>query len=123
MALYKRHQLGQTAEQIASVYLQDKGFILIEKNYHCRQGEIDLIMQDKKQIVFVEVRCRKGSAYGNALESITPFKTKKIIRAATHFLQVKKWLYKVSSRFDIIVIHPIQGEMRLQWLKNAFPAE
>lgn len=123
MVLYKRHQLGQTAEQLASAYLQEKGFTLVEKNYHCRQGEIDLIMQDKKQIVFVEVRCRNSSAYGNALESITSFKTKKIIRAATHFLQMKKWLYKVSSRFDIIVIHPIQGEMRLQWLKNAFPAE
>lgn len=123
MALYKRHILGKDSEEYAKGYLQEKGFKLIEQNYRCAQGEIDLIMLDCNQIVFVEVRCRNHHHYGNALESITPGKRRKIILGAKHYLQVKKCLYKVISRFDIIVIHPRHGEMQLQWYKNAFSAE
>lgn len=120
---YKRHITGQQAEKQAQRYLETKGMTLIQANYQCYQGEIDLIMLDGNHIVFVEVRSRARIEYGNALESITPSKIKKIIRAATHFLQKKNWLYSVPSRFDVIAIHPTNGELQLEWIKNAFLAE
>jgi putative endonuclease len=123
MDIYKPHQIGIDAELDACRYLLKKGYTLLDKNYSCKQGEIDLIMQDQDDIVFVEVRIRHNIAFGNALESITRSKMNKLIRAATHFLQEKKWLYKVNSRFDVIAIQPVKGEMRLEWLKNAFTVD
>lgn len=120
---YKQHTAGQAAEKQAQLYLEKRGLILIQTNYQCYQGEIDLIMRDGNDIVFVEVRSRTRIDYGDALESITPSKMKKIIRAASHFLQKKNWLYSVSSRFDVIAIQYQHGQQQLEWIKNAFLAE
>jgi len=100
-----------------------QGFRLLEKNYRCRCGEIDLIMQDQKDIVFVEVRNRSRTDYGNAFDSIDRRKRAKLIKTATYYLQVKQWLYKVHSRFDVIALHPVAGSIKLEWIKNAFTAE
>lgn len=112
--------LGKKAEELACAFLEKQGLTLIEKNYRCFCGEIDLIMQDKQHVVFVEVRSRSRTEYGNALESVNYNKVRKIIHTATYFLQYKKWLYKVSSRFDVVAIHPIDGEMKLEWIRGAF---
>lgn len=123
MSVYRNHQTGQQAEKQAQAHLEKHGLILIQANYQCYQGEIDLIMRDGNDIVFVEVRSRTRVDYGDALESITPSKIKKIIKAATLFLQKKGWLYSVSSRFDVIAIQYHNGQPQLSWIKNAFLAE
>lgn len=120
MVTYDRQALGKKAEEEACDYLQAKGFRLLEKNYFCMFGEIDLIMQDGKDLVFVEVRSKSRIDYGNAFESIGRSKIKKLMKTAKHYLQKKKCLYKVNSRFDIVAIHPVQGKMQLEWIKNAF---
>ena len=68
---------GQHAEQIACEYLQHQGLTLIDKNYHCRQGEIDLVMEHNDTLVFVEVRYRKNNLFGGAKESVTYKKQQK----------------------------------------------
>lgn len=113
-------QLGQAAELKASHFLQTQGLHLLIKNYRCPYGEIDLIMQDKEDIVFVEVRSRSRIDYGTATESVNFNKINKIVKTATHFLQAKHWLYKKNSRFDVIAIHPVGGQLELEWVKNAF---
>lgn len=120
MRLYNSGLIGAQAERLAQSYLITQGFTLIQQNYRCFHGEIDLVMQDKNDIVFVEVRKRSNTQYGNAIESITESKVKKLNKAAMHFLQLKQWLYKVNSRFDIVAIHTIAGETQLEWIKNAF---
>ncbi len=105
--------IGFHAQDEAERYLTKQGLHLIEKNFTCFLGEIDLIMQDQHQIVFVEVRYRSRQCYGTALESITPAKIKKIIRAATIFLQFRKWIDRVSSRFDVIAIDNTRMEEKL----------
>lgn len=114
---------GKQAERQACEYLQANGLYLLQKNYYCYHGEIDLIMQDQDDIVFIEVRSRGRIDYGNALESITKTKINKLIKTASHFLQKRKWLDKVNSRFDVIVIHPLEAKMQLEWIKNAFTVE
>jgi len=114
-------QKGDEAETKACEFLIQQKFILLAKNYRCHFGEIDLIMQDKEDIVFVEVRSRQRTDYGNAIESVDYYKREKLIKTATHFLQSKRWLYQFNSRFDIIAFHPVLGKMQLEWIKNAFP--
>ena len=70
---------GKLAEKKACDYLQQQGLKLIEKNYYCRSGEIDLIMLDKQELVFIEVRYRKSRTFGSAAESIDARKRNKII--------------------------------------------
>lgn len=123
MARPNTQDIGNRAEEDACAFLEIQGLTLIERQYRCRYGEIDLIMQDTDDIVFVEVRCRRRIDYGTALESITKSKINKIVKAATHFLQANKCLYKVNSRFDFIVIQPNAGKMQLEWIKNAFWVE
>lgn len=113
-------QIGAEAEQDACRYLMNKGYGLLEKNYRCYHGEIDLIMQDENCIVFVEVRYRHRVDYGNAFDSITPTKKRRLYKTAKHYLQAKKCLYKLNSRFDVIAIHPRAGKLMLEWIKNAF---
>jgi putative endonuclease len=116
-------QIGKMAELKAKSFLEAKGYRLIVQNYSCYCGEIDLIMQDQEDIVFVEVRSRKHTRYGNALESIHPGKVHKLIKTATYFLQARKWLHRKNSRFDVIAIHPGNKEMSFEWFKNAFTVD
>lgn len=120
MKTINRQEIGKNAEQQALSFLQKQGMRLLEQNYTCYSGEIDLIMQDGEDIVFIEVRSRSRTDYGHAIETITPRKQQKIIRAATHFLQKKGCLYKVSSRFDVITLQLVSNNWQLEWIKNAF---
>lgn len=114
------HKTGKSAEQAACQFLIDKGFRLLQTNYRSRHGEIDIIMHDGDDIVFVEVRSRGNNEYGTALESINKSKIKKIIKTATYFLQKQKWLYKINSRFDVIAIQRKANQWQIDWIKNAF---
>lgn len=120
MDLYKNHQLGQMAEHLAARFLKKNGLNLLYRNYYNYHGEIDLIMQDQTDIVFVEVRYRSRSDYGSALESITRSKIKKLIKTATRFLQEKNWLHTRSSRFDVIGLQWVNKKIEIEWIKNSF---
>lgn len=120
MAATKAQIKGKAAELEAEAYLSTQGLLPLQRNYRQKIGEIDLIMQDQEDIVFVEVRAREDSDHGSALESITPAKCQKIIRTAKYYLQEAGLYYKVTSRFDVVTFDPVEGEWRLQWIKNAF---
>lgn len=123
MASSNRQTVGKSAEASACKFLEAKGFVLIAQNYRSKFGEIDLIMRDQDEIVFIEVRSRQRIDYGSALDSVNRGKIKKIIKTATYFLQTKNWLHTVHSRFDVVAIHPVTGKIQLEWIKNAFSAE
>lgn len=120
MVKVDKQKYGQIGESKAEAYLLTQGMTLLTKNYRCPFGEIDLIMQDKEDIVFVEVRSRSRPDYGHASESISRNKQNKIIKTAIHFLQKRAWIDKVASRFDVVTIHLNGSENRLEWIKNAF---
>ena len=119
----EQRDIGRLAEESACRHLQMHGLTLIDKNYRCKIGEIDLIMQDKEHVVFVEVRHRENNERGSGLESVDKRKMNKIIRTATLYLQDKEWLYKVHSRFDVIsMLGPIHTA-EIEWIKNAFTVD
>ena len=110
---------GALAEQWAAHFLQQHGLQLLAKNYRCRLGEIDLIMQDGDSLVFVEVRLRSNPAFGGAAASIDKHKQQRIIRTAQHYLATLPRL--PPCRFDALLMQDAQG-LNAQWLKNAFAA-
>lgn len=116
-------QFGHSQENAAAKHLCDHGLQLIHSNYQCRVGEIDLIMLDShRQLVFVEVRFRRSTRFGTAIDSITKEKQRKIRRAASHFLLTYPQHANRICRFDVIGISPAPrcGELVFEWIKNAF---
>lgn len=109
-------QAGLAGETAAAIYLQQKGLTLIEKNYRTAFGEIDLIMQDGKTLVFVEVRLRKSQQFGGAAMSITHAKQQKLQRTAQHYLQLNG---DCECRFDAILMQSANIHA-IEWLKNIF---
>jgi putative endonuclease len=114
---------GQLAEQQAFEFLLGRGLSLLARNYRCNFGEIDLIMQDAANIVFVEVRVRNNRLHADAIESIDITKQKKIIRTATHFLLHTKRLDKVNCRFDVIGISYPTTHPKVEWITDAFSTD
>lgn len=114
---------GVAAEQLAATFLMQHGLKLITQNYHCRFGEIDLIMTDAKTLVFVEVKLRSSNQFGGAAASITPQKQKKMILTAQHYLQTQK-LGDVACRFDVILMQSANlaatDLKHIEWIRNAF---
>lgn len=107
---------GQAAEDRALHYLEQKGLTLVARNFRCKGGEIDLIMQDLDVLVFVEVRKRSDRRYGGAAASITVGKQARLVIAAQTFLQ--RYRTPPPCRFDVLAI---DGD-DMSWLKNAIDA-
>ncbi|RLA18535.1 MAG: YraN family protein [Gammaproteobacteria bacterium] len=116
----KATEIGQKAENRALEYLESNGLKLVERNYRCNRGEIDLIMDDAGTLVFVEVRYRKQNHFGSALESINRTKQKKIILSTKHYLAHHPEDSPV--RFDAIALSPTGTRLEIQWVKSAFEA-
>ena len=108
------HWIGSEAESRACQYLEKQGLVLLQRNYRCKAGEIDLIMQDTEHLVFVEVKYRKKTHYGRAVEYFTETKRKKVQRAILHYLQRAGLNDALTpQRIDVIAIDNDQ----IKWLK------
>ncbi len=116
-----RKQQGNLGETLASEFLQKKGLKLLEKNYHCKLGEIDLIFRDCDMLVFVEVKLRQSEAFGPAALAVNPHKRKKIIRVAQYYLLEKKLNpSRLSIRFDVVGITKSSEEWKCEHYRHAF---
>ena len=109
---------GDIGEARALKFLRQHNLSLVDKNYRTKMGEIDLIMFDGQQIVFVEVKLRRSARFGFAQEQVTTSKQLKIIKSAQYFLlKHKKW-QQFPARFDIVAIN--QKNATPEWLQGAF---
>ena len=116
--MYIRHNLGKTGEEIAEIYLIKNGYKILEKNFSCRQGEIDIIARDIKEIVFVEVKTRTNKKYGEPIDSITYYKKKHLIKSIQFYLYLKK-LDNAFIRIDIIEIYKKDDGFLIKHTKGA----
>ena len=109
------------AELFACRHLQQQGLTLVTRNFRCKVGEIDLVMQQGDTIVFVEVRYRKSDRYGSAAESVDFRKQRKLINTALFFMQKYDPRLQRPYRFDVVAI---EGEpphdARVKWISPAF---
>ena len=111
------NKLGQLYEQLAMTYLQRQGLQLVQQNYQCKAGEIDLVMRDSTTLVFVEVKYRASTAFGGAIAAVTAAKQQKLLRASRWYLQQHK-LSDTACRLDVLAIEG-QPPYQYQWIKNA----
>ena len=110
-------QKGQYFEAVAEAYLQRHGLTPVTRNFHCRYGEIDLIMKDNNCYVFIEVKYRKQTHYGSAVQSVTHAKQQKIKNTASIWLQENQLSEAHNElRFDIIAIEG--HNHHIEWFTN-----
>lgn len=111
---------GAAIEQLAAQWLQQRGLTLVTQNHHVKGGELDLVMRDGDTLVFVEVKHRVTTRYGHPLETITPTKRKRLIRAAQLYLG--NFGLTSPCRFDILAITGAPPTLEFHWEQAAFDA-
>ncbi len=116
-----RQSLGQFGEDCAVRYLRRKGYTILERNYRCRLGEIDIIAKKRGYLAFVEVKLRKDDSFGAAREFVTRGKQERILKTALLWLSQHE--LALQPRFDVIEVyapHGADGSVRIEHLENAF---
>lgn len=116
--MYKRHVIGKIGEDIACQYLVENNYEIIERNFNCRQGEIDIIAKNKNEIVFIEVKTRTNNKYGNPIDSITYYKQKHILKSVQYYLY-KENLENIFVRIDVIEVYNKGEKHYVNHIKNA----
>lgn len=116
--MYQRHITGKIGEDIACQYLSKNNYKIIERNFNCRQGEIDIIAKDKNEIVFIEVKTRRNNSYGSPIDAITYYKQKHIIKSVQYYLYKEK-LENSFVRIDVIEVYSKEEKYYVNHIKNA----
>jgi putative endonuclease len=111
--------VGRRAEQLAFAYLIERQLQPVARNFHCRGGEIDLIMLDQNCLTFIEVRYRATATFSSASHTVDQHKQRKIIRTAAMFIARNHRFSNFTMRFDVVAIEGHSGE-RVEWLQDAF---
>ncbi len=118
--VFSKRETGDAYEKMAKHHLQKQGLKFIAQNVNFKGGEIDLIMEDGAQLVFIEVRFRQNKQFGGAAASVAHKKQQRIILAAQLYLQKHFGNRPPSCRFDVVAFDGKKGDSQLTWLKNAF---
>ena len=114
----KRKDIGNIGEDLATIYLEQQGYKIIERNFMCNLGEIDIIAQDKDEIVFIEVKTRKILSYGNPVDSVNEPKQKHIYRSAEYYLLINDRLDDFT-RLDVIEVYLNDKGYKINHIKKA----
>jgi putative endonuclease len=116
----KRKETGAIGEKLAADYLKKRGYKIIQRNFRCREGEIDIIVQKGECLVFVEVRTKRNAAFGTPEESVTFLKKSKLISLANVYLQAYD-RQPLSWRIDVVAVEltPDNRASRLEHIENA----
>lgn len=122
-----RRTTGQRGEALAAAYLQRQGYGIIATNWRCAAGEIDIVAIDRQELVFVEVRARRGDRLGSAAESVTAAKQRRLVALAEsylHQLEQERRPWDGPYRIDVIAIQleTTAGAARLHHLRHAVEA-
>lgn len=118
-----RAELGALGERLAAKYLEKKGYRILERNFRCRMGEIDLIALRGNDLVFTEVKLRKDASHCEAREFVTASKQRKLLMTAEYYLSARPWAQELQARFDVIEVYAPQGteeNSTICQLENAF---
>ena len=111
-----KREVGSSYEGLAADFLKKQGLRILEMNYRIRSGEIDIIAEDNKFLVFVEVKYRKNSSAGHPEEAVNMNKIRQICKVSDHYRLYKKISPSRACRYDVVAI---EGE-DIRWYKNAF---
>ena len=118
----KRNQrtVGSRYEQEAAAFLNQKGLDIVEKNYRCRVGEIDLIARDGETLVFCEVKYRYNGGAGDPAAAVDYRKQQTIFRVAQWYLRQRHLPEDTPCRFDVVAITGVREDLQIRWIPDAF---
>jgi putative endonuclease len=116
--MYYKQKTGKDGENIATEYLKNKGYNVIERNFECRQGEIDIIALDKDEIVFVEVKTRTSKKYGLAAEAVDDVKKKHLWKAVEYYVYSRN-LQNEFIRIDVVEVYLNKNKANINHIKGA----
>lgn len=115
--MQNRRKIGGDYEQKAAKYLEQQGFLVLERNFYSRCGEIDIIAKEGGYLVFIEVKYRRDTSCGEALEAVDAKKQRRICRTASYFCMRRGYVDGTPCRFDVIAM---SGDGGVIHIKNAF---
>ena len=111
-----KQRAGAAAEDLAAAFLRRRGLTIVERNFRCRGGEIDLVARDGAALVFVEVRLRRSGSHGGAAASVDAAKQRRVLRAARLYLAGRG---DVACRCDVVLLDALDPA-RVEWIRDAF---
>lgn len=118
-----RHVLGQRGERIAERHLRRAGMRVVARRFRTPVGEIDLVMRDGAELVFVEVKTQRSAAFAPPQDQVGPPKQRRVVRAARWFVR-SRGLERTPMRFDVVaVVGPADGSFEVRHLRDAFRAD
>jgi putative endonuclease len=115
----RRLIVGRTGEDAAVQYLLQRGYYILERNYRCRFGEIDLVARDGDTLTFIEVKTRRSRTFGPAAAAVTHTKQRHLIKASQMYM-VQHGKREDLCRFDVVTIDMDGQESRIELIKDAF---
>lgn len=116
--MYQKHIIGKLGENIATEYLKKKNYRIVERNFECKQGEIDIIAIDKNEVVFIEVKTRSNEQYGKPVEAVTEYKKKHLIKAIKYYIYKNK-IEEAFIRIDVIEVYIRNSKYFINHIKQA----
>ena len=118
--MYFKREIGKWGENLACQYLEENGYKIIERNFLCRQGEIDIIAKDilKKEIVFLEVKTRSNFRYGNPADAVDVGKQRHIRQVAKYYIY-KNRIKDIAIRIDVIEVYIQKAKFSINHIKQA----
>jgi putative endonuclease len=114
-----RKDTGKRGEDLAAAFLMERGYRILERNWRCPVGEIDIIARDGNELVFVEVKSRTSDLYGTPETSVNARKQKKVASAALYYINEKSHHHR-NARFDVVAVTFQEGPPRIELTCNAF---
>ncbi len=115
----EKKELGKKGEDLAVRFLKKRGYHIIDRNYACKMGEMDIIAREKDVLVFVEVKTRTSAIFGPPQLAVNPKKQSQMSKVALHF-QKEKNLEDAKARFDVVAILLGQKGAEIELIKDAF---
>ena len=115
--MYLRHEIGKIGEDLATKYLENLGYTIIERNFVAMQGEIDIIAKDKEELVFIEVKTRTNTLYGKPIDAVNEIKQKHLISTTKYYLY-SKHLENEFVRLDVVEVYLREGLYRVNHIKQ-----
>lgn len=117
----RRQTLGAEGERAAEQHLRRARYTILERNYRCPLGEVDLVALDGRTVVFIEVKTRSGEGFGSPLDAVTAVKQRHLTRVAQYYL-LRKRLLDWNVRFDVVGVRWENGQPRCELVRDAFEA-
>lgn len=115
--MYVSHELGRIGENIIADYITKLGYKVVERNFECNQGEIDIIAKDKEELVFIEVKTRTDISYGEASEAVTDTKKRHLINSIKYYIYKQK-LENQPIRIDVAEVYINKGKVKVNYIKS-----